>query len=364
MKKNKVSPERIIKTTEKIFNRVLSKPQLKNLGLVSIAIAKAKRLSINGISREIPTDVNRQKSKQTRLLRFLNRPIEMLNMMFVWTIFVLEEIYGKNDNPIIILIDGTKLNYGYKSFVAAIPFRKRAIPIAFSVYTDQQIRDMQYLSENYVIWNFIDILFDYINRIMPNRKIIMVFDRGFADEKLMRYIEEFGGNYVMRVQKNVGIITPDYEGKLSEFEGEGYFKEVYYNFRERIEVNLYCSRSSKEPFFIVSNIDDCLETIYRVRMQIEELFRDIKSLFGFKDIVLKDCNQSRYELLLFLVIVSMGLLLLLYEKSGYRWLKYYNTSKWKIYSLIRTIKEKIMNSWANIMIDPLFTLNNLCFYDV
>jgi len=44
-----------------------------------------------------------------------------------------------------------------------------------------------------------------------------------------------------------------------------------------------------------------------------------------KDLVLKDTEQSRFELLFLLVIISMGMVFILYEKSGYRWSKYYNT---------------------------------------
>ena len=99
-------------------------------------------------------------------------------------------------------------------------------------------------------------------------------------------------------------------------------------------------------------------------MQIEECFRDLKSLFGFKELVLKDTEQTRFELLFLLVIMSMGMILILYEKSGYRWSKYYNTKSSKEYSLIRVIKEKLRDSWANLRLDAFFTLNYVCFYEV
>lgn len=48
-KENKVSSKGIIETIERIFNEVLSKAQLKNLGLIGIVNSKAERLSITGI---------------------------------------------------------------------------------------------------------------------------------------------------------------------------------------------------------------------------------------------------------------------------------------------------------------------------
>ena len=80
--------------------------------------------------------------------------------------------------------------------------------------------------------------------------------------------------------------------------------------------------------------------------------------------MLKDTEQSRFELLFLLVIISMGMLLILYEKSGYRWSSYYNTSSRKEFSLIRVIKEKLRDSWTNLRLDPFWTLDNAHFYEV
>ena len=66
-------------------------------------------------------------------------------MMFSWSRFVLHRVYGKTNDAIIVLVDGTDLINSYKAFVAAIPYRKRAIPLLSKAYTNQQIRDMVYL---------------------------------------------------------------------------------------------------------------------------------------------------------------------------------------------------------------------------
>ena len=135
----RISPNRIIDAVDENFKGVLSKPRLKTLALIAIAISLAEKLKINEIARKMPTDVNHQKPKQTRLLRFLKKPLPLLDMMFSWSRFVLQKVYGMNDDAIIVLIDGTDLLHGYKSFVAAIPYRKRGIPLMFKAYTNQQI---------------------------------------------------------------------------------------------------------------------------------------------------------------------------------------------------------------------------------
>lgn len=366
MKKNKINPERIIQTVKENFKEILSKPKLKTMILVIISIVKARKMTINEIARKLPIKTERQKVKQTRLLRFLSNKFPLSDMMYHWAKYALQRAYGKNKDAIIILVDGLKLICNYKSFMAAIPFRKRAILIAFKVYKDEQIRDMTYPSENYIIWNFMDTLIDLIKRIMPDRDVIFVFDRGFADEKLIRYLESSDSRYVMRVPKSSGIVGLGYKGKLSGFDRWGYFKGVFYHIKEQIDVNLFCSENPSDkddPFFVVSNVDGGIDLIYSKRPQIEEAFRDLKSLFGFSKLVLKDTRQSRVELLLLLVIISMGMILLLYEKSGYRWSKYYNTTGRKEYSLTRVIKEKLEIALANFRLDFLFGLSYVSFYD-
>ena len=130
----KVSPNRIIDAVDENFKGVLSKPRLKTLALIAVAISLAKKLKINEIARHLPTDVKHQKAKQTRLLRFLKKPLPLLDMMFSWTRFVLQKVYARTNDAIIVLVDGTDLIHGYKAFVAAIPYRKRAIPLAFGIH--------------------------------------------------------------------------------------------------------------------------------------------------------------------------------------------------------------------------------------
>ena len=242
----------------------------------------------------------------------------MMDMTFCWTRFVLQNIYGKTENAIIVIIDGTDLIHGFKSLVSAIPYRKRSIPLMFKTYTNQEIRDMVYLSENWIVWNFIDQVYETIQKVFFGRRVIFVFDRGFADEKLIRYLKHKGTNYVMRVPKNCGIEVLQYRGKLSSFGQKGYFRDVSYNLGNPIKVNLFCGENDKdkeELVFLVSDMDDIIELIHRKRTQIEEGIRDLKTLFGFRHLVLSNPTCERIEILLFLVIVSMGLLLLLFEKS-------------------------------------------------
>ena len=84
----RISPNRIIDAVNDNFKDVLSKPRLKTLAVIAIAISLAEKLKINEIARKLPVDVSHQKCKQTRLLRYLKKPLPLLDMMFSWIRYV------------------------------------------------------------------------------------------------------------------------------------------------------------------------------------------------------------------------------------------------------------------------------------
>lgn len=109
-------------------------------------------------------------------------------------------------------------------------------------------------------------------------QVIFVFDRGFADEKLIRYLERMGANHIMRVPKNCGIEAFEYRRKLSSFGQWGYFRNVSYHLGKPIEMNLLCAendrdndRDKDDPVFLVSDMDDLISLIHRKNIIEREL---------------------------------------------------------------------------------------------
>lgn len=170
-------------------------------------------------------------------------------------------------------------------------------------------------------------------------------------------LKQWGVGFIIRVCRNVGVQVQGYVGKLGAFPARGYFENIVYHKDKRIRVNLYCAwdESYDDPMLLVSNQACHLLTIYSQRMKIEEAFRDLKSLFGFRSLVLKDHHQQRVELLWLMCIMSMGLSFLLYEKSGYRWAKQKN-DRHKRFSLINVIKQFLKERFKSFRLKPLFSL--------
>jgi hypothetical protein len=339
-------------------------PCLKNTILVIIGITLAETFRINAIARCLPLDVS-DKQKQKRLLRFCKRDYPVKSVMERWALFVLRKVYSKTKSKVVLLIDETDLLFSYKAIVIAIPFRMRAIPIYWKVYTNEQIQSMVYKSHNTLVWNFLSDFKQLQHQALgKERRFIWVFDRGFADVKLMKRLKKWRVGFVIRVCRNVGVEVEGYVGKLGQYNRSGYVENIVYHKKERIRVNLHCAwyEGYDEPMLLVSNQACNLLLLYSQRMKIEESFRDLKSLFGFRNLVLKDHCQQRVELFWLLCVMSMGLSLILYEKSGYRWSKQKNGNK-KCLSLINVIRQVLRERWKSFGLSPYFTLP-LCSADI
>lgn len=333
-------------------------PAVKNSILVIIAITLAEKFSINEIARCLPVSVKKEKDKQKRLLRFLSRDYPTESVMHRWCIFVLQKVYRKLRGKVVLLIDETDLLGPYKAIVVAIPYRKRAIPIFWKIYTNEEIQRLVYLSHNTFVWDFLDDLQKVlVSALGKKRAFIWIFDRGFADVKLMKRLMKKKIRFIIRAKKNVGIKVEGYVGNLGSFQRQGYFANVVYHQQQQIRINLYCAwdKTYDEPMLLVSNDKAALQLLYRQRMKIEEAFRDLKSLFGFKDLVLKNQTAERLELLWLLCVMAMGLSFLLYEKSAYRWAKRFNDTI-KRFSLIHVIKQVLKEKWSSFLLSPYFTL--------
>ena len=129
---------------------------------------------------------------------------------------------------------------------------------------------------------------------------VLVFDRGFARARyVIKFLDDTGVNVVMRVPRNVGVRVNGSLRKLDDLK-EGSHPDILYHTTESLPLNLYVVRDEafKDPMYLISNriAGRQIHTCYKRRMQIEHGFRDIKSCFGFKELVLKKQENpaSRY----------------------------------------------------------------------
>ena len=357
----RVSPIPMITTLTEIFNPVLKKPALKNLILTVLAIGLAKSFRINEIASHLPIAVKHHKTKQKRLLRFLARAFPLSAGMGCWLRFVLMRVCPPATRRPLILVDETQVFGDFKAIVAAVPFRHRAIPIYWHIYTDAEIQNMTYKSHNEIIQRFCVTVYQKTRAALPNTyKPTLVFDRGFARGcYVIKFLKTEQIPFIMRVCRNVHVTVWGHVKTVEQVKGTGFYPQILYHSTERIRLNLYVVREARfaEPMYLISShlTGNQIYRCYKRRMQIEHGFRDIKTGFGFGKLILKKPTKARVSLLWLLACLSYGVLFISYEKSGDRWAKAFNT-RTKIYSVITVIKRVIAEAWVGWRLHPFFTL--------
>ena len=354
--RKRVHPEKIIAGFKEVFKGVcVKKTHRRNFFLTLIGVSVSKTFRINAIASRLPIEVRKEKSKQKRLLRFLDTPFPCQDVMCAWLVYVLRCVWRSKGalKQALVLIDETDLPGGWKALVASVSFRHRAIPIYGCIYKNEEISDGTYKSHNEIIQKFCVDLHQQILQATGAPKgvePVFIFDRGFARAKyVIKFLDDRGITVVMRVPRNVSVRIDSNLRKLDALE-EGGYSDILYQATEALSLNLYVVRDEADdaPMYLISNRikGRQIHTYYRRRMQIEHGFRDIKSCFNFKDLVLKKTEKPRIQLLFLIVVLAYGLLFLTYEKAAGIWAKTFE-SKRKIYSVITIIKKVIDEMWTH-----------------
>ena len=341
----------------------MKKPMFRNFCFVLIAMSVAKTFRINEIVSRLPIVVHREKSKQKRFLRFLETPLPVDALKKSYFLSVVSWL-SKNTatGHLYLLVDETDLIAGWKAIVVAIPFRHRAIPVFWFIYSDAQIREGLYKSHNEVIQYFCEFVYRSVLGIVSKQqqRPVLVFDRGFARARyVIKFLTDRDILFVMRVPRHVGITLDGSLKKLDDLE-VGWYRQILYQAHEQIPLQLYIIRDAafKDPMYLVSNgvSGHQIRHCYKRRMQIEHGFRDIKSCFGFGELVLKKPTQIRLDVLWLCACLSYGLLFISYEKvASTHWQKAYNRNNRKTFSVITIIKRVLTDLWNQHFLLSFFT---------
>ena len=220
-----VHPKKMITHfSEEVFKDVdVKKTSLRNL--LFVIFRCCENVSHQRHRRALPIVVKKEKSKQKRLLRFLETPLPLDALMEAWCLFVCRWVWQRTQDYFYVLVDETDLPNGWKALVASIPFRNRAIPIFWVVYEDEEIRNMTYKSHNTLIQNFCLKVNALTLSVLGNKKQkpLFVFDRGFARAQyVIDFLKSKHIAFVMRICRNVGITHRGNTKRLDDMDNGGY----------------------------------------------------------------------------------------------------------------------------------------------
>lgn len=271
---------------------------------------------------------------------------------------------------------------GYWLMVLSTPFRGRAIPFWFVIYSSRTIGD-QNTSRNQEHYR----CFEEIKNLLGDRPLVL--DREFSYEDLMDRMTLEHVQFVIRL--NTGDLHK--QTRLSTGDGKPIklfirhaqvviYRNIYY--RGHIKVNLigFWRKGFSKPLWIITSLDpqEALE-IYFKRMKIEETFRDCKNLLHLPKLMNKQLSHLEQMIALTLIAYVVGLWLgealrdVIYARVNIHQLhnsllnrSFLNIkahSKWLLYSgLFVLLKQKILfsqNDWDALVLAAANAFASLVF---
>ena len=201
------------------------------------------------------------------------------------------------------LSDG--MTAGYWLLMLSMPYRGRAIPFSFVLYSSRTIGE-QVTSRNQEHFR----CFEEIKGLLGDRPLVL--DREFSYQELMEVLTLEHIQFVIRLNVGKGIRIIDDEGrpvKLQIQPGETVIRpNVYYLGKVKVNLIGYLQKGLSKPLWVITTLqpEEGLE-IYRKRMKIEQTFRDCKDLLHLPKLMNKQQRHLEQMIALTLIAYNIGL---------------------------------------------------------
>jgi hypothetical protein len=222
----------------------------------------------------------------------------------------MERKQAKKTNYVGRLSDGKTL--GFWMVVFAQPYRGRAIPFHFGVYSEATLNEE--LTSRNLQWR--DLLVWDIKELVAETPL--VFDREFSAQRWLDALEEARCEWVVRLNTKSGVKFFDEEGEeiplLIEKGEKREMEGVYYRGQTKVNAAGIWPKDQKEPLWVMGSLkSDELVEVYGERMKIEQTFKDSKTLLGIEKVMSK--KREHLEITLALVLMAYGLGLMIGEAA-------------------------------------------------
>lgn len=254
----------------------------RNLALLMTGLFLARRVHLGHIVRKWPIRATLP-SLANRLRRFLsNDRLDTARLYRPVARMVLARLRGA---PVRLILDVTKIGFRHRMLTVAVAYRRRAIPLAWSVHRGRR---------GHVTVAAQKALLEQVRPLIGSESpVVVTGDSAFGQVPLMRYLTRLGWGYVLRafVQYKVVVLGDGPGGAWTRIDelplAEGQSRDlgpVAFTERHvyRTHLVLHWGHGEKEPWYLVcSEPGDRhrgLQAVraYRVRMWTEALYGDLK----------------------------------------------------------------------------------------
>lgn len=257
----------------------MRRSRLKTLSVIVGSAMRMQGTGVLALGRSMQGDVS-AKHCIKRVDRFLgNEQVEIQA--------VNEAIFHQfrpQNSPVIVLADWTD-RYRFQTLTLALPRDGRAIPFC-SITVEKG--DGSGAHKGLMIQAEAEALNALAKMCTDDIKPIIIADRGFGNTRWLKDIQDKGWYFVQRISREIYLEVQDYtghgyelnipRGRLPKDWGEGTMTNKFFGPLRLVTVH---DREADKPWFLVTNLTGKtarhIVQLYKKRMWIEALFRDLKN---------------------------------------------------------------------------------------
>lgn len=284
--------------------------RVRNLALLLTGLYLGRKVHLSLIAEEwhLP---GKTPSLVNRLRRFLDNRRVSVREYYRPVAESLVSAFG--GLPIRLIVDTTKLGFDARLLTVSIAYRKRALPLAWSVHRGPK---------GWVAVKEQIVLLRQVAELIPKgSEVWLLGDCEFQHVPLLFWLKKQGWHYVLRQQGKVHVWQPGQaQISLADYgllEGEtrylGWVRlGASYHFGP-VSVVLHWEEGEEEPWYLVTDRAATRRTIqtYKIRMWTEEMYGDMKGHgFDLEATYIRDLDRlSRLVLgvcLVYVLLIALG----------------------------------------------------------
>ena len=340
---NKISAENLLKVesaVSEIFGSDLHKKRCLSLSKAAMGLLASESLVLHRMGEGLSQTCGGNKKHGTKQIDRLlsNKGIDIWQLSKNWA----HHLAGQSKS-LMLALDWSAFADDKQSMLSLniVSSKGLSVPILWKSVDNSRIK--------YNRARYEDELLSRLKGILPEGvKITILADRGFSDQKFLRFLsEELGFNYIIRIKSNTTILHQNAKLKAHERLQKGRMvtlKEVGVTL-QNYPVKTFVAtqdKGMKAPWYLVSNLSEPGSDIikkYAKRWKIEPYFRDLKDgRYGYGMEFTHYKSAERRDRLMLIVVLCYRLLVLLGqagEEIGFDKKLKVNTVKKRTHSLLR-----------------------------
>lgn len=332
---------KISSVINEIYGDELHKKRQQSIAFAAMGLLSSESLFLHRMAEGLVDTRGGNKKHATKQIDRLlsNKGVSVWDLSEPWVKYVLGD-----HKEVMVALDWTSFFDEEQSMLSLniVTGKGLATPLLWKSVDKKQIKHNRARYE--------DQLLSRLKAVLPaGVKVTLLADRGFADQKFFRFLdEELGFNYIIRIKSSTTIIHKNIKNKAANWlkaDGrilglkQALLTLAEYPIKQFVAVK---DKGMKAAWFLVSNAELSAREIinsYSKRWKIEPYFRDLKDGrfgLGLEQTHIKSCE--RRDRLMLVLALSYLLLVVLGQAGEHigfdRKLKV-NTVKTRTHSLFR-----------------------------